>query len=96
MAFAKSQSYKVDNRFSQAQGVDDSNTGLNFLGEYIQARKNEARLPITFERSQDDRFIFPALSGTIPIGALPSEPRGSASIGNTDGSASFRNIFRAR
>jgi hypothetical protein len=96
MAFAKSQSYLVDNRFSEAQGVDDSNTGLNFLGNYIQARSREGKLPITFERSQDDRFIFPALGGTVPIGALPSEPRGPSGLGNTDSSASFRNIFRAR
>lgn len=96
MGFAKSQSYLVDNRFSQAQGVDDSNTGLNFLGSYIQGRSRDAKLPITSERQQDDRFIFPALSGTIPFGALPSEPRGPSSIGNTDGSATFRNTFRAR
>lgn len=96
MAFTKSQSYKVDNRYSQAQGVEDNDSALTFLGEYIQARKNNSKLPVTFERTQDDRFIFPALSGTVPIGALPSEPRGSASIGNTDGAASFRNIFRAR
>ena len=96
MAFAKSQSYQVDNRYSPAQGVDDSNTGLNFLDNYLKVRASNSRLPITFERSQDDRFIFPALSGTIPIGALPSEPRGGASIGNTDSAASFRNTFRAR
>lgn len=94
MAFAKSQSYKVDNRYSQAQGVDDSNTGLNFLGNYIQARRAESKLPITSERYEDDRFIFPGLGGTVPVGALPYEPRGSSSIGNTDRSASFRNTFR--
>ena len=96
MGFAKSQSYLVDNRFSQAQGVDDSNTGLNFLGSYIKGRAANARFPVTSERQQDDRFIFPALSGTIPFGALPSEPRGPSGLGNTDSSASFRNIFRAR
>lgn len=96
MAFAKSQSYKVDNRFSPAKEVSDNSTGLDFLNEYLQARGRNARFPVTSERSQDDRFIFPALSGTIPFGALPSEPRGSASIGNTDGAATFRNIFRAR
>jgi hypothetical protein len=96
MGFAKSQSYKVDNRFSQAQGVDDSNTGLNFLNNYLQARSNNARFPVTSERLEDDRFVFPALGGTVPIGALPSEPRGPSGLGNTDSSASFRNIFRAR
>lgn len=96
MGFAKSQSYKVDNRFTQAQGFDDSETGLNFLSNYINARTANSKLPVTFERSQDDRFIFPALGGTVPIGALPSEPRGPSGLGNTDSSASFRNIFRAR
>jgi hypothetical protein len=96
MGFAKSQSYRVDNRFAQAKGVDDSSTGLNFLNRFLEARSNGAKLPITSERIQDDRFIFPALSGTVPIGSLPFEPRGAASLGNTDGSATFRNIFRAR
>jgi hypothetical protein len=96
MGFAKSQSYQVDNRFSQAQGVDDSNTGLNFLGNYLRARTANSKLPITSERLEDDRFVFPALGGTVPIGALPSEPRGPSGLGNTDSSASFRNIFRAR
>ena len=94
MAFAKSQSYKVDNRYSEARGVDDNNTALNFLGNFIQARRNSSKLPITAERTEDDRFVFPALGGTVPIGALPYEPRGSSSIGNTDRSASFRNTFR--
>lgn len=94
MAFAKSQSYKVDNRYSEAQGVGDNNTALTFLRNFIKVGRNNSRLPITEERTEDDRFIFPALGGTVPIGALPYEPRGSSSIGNTDRSASFRNTFR--
>jgi len=96
MAFAKSQSYRVDNRYSQARDVADNDSALSFLNEYIQTRKNNSKLPITSERAEDDRFIFPALTGTVPVGALPFEPRGSSSVGNTDGSASFRNTFRAR
>lgn len=94
MAFAKSQSYKVDNRYSVAQGVNDNTSGLNFLNRYIQTRSNSSKLPITAERAEDDRFVFPALGGTVPIGALPYEPRGSANLSNTDRGATFRNTFR--
>jgi hypothetical protein len=94
MAFEKSQSYRVDNRYSQAQGVEDNTSSLIFLRNYLGRRKSQAQLPITSERLEDDRFIMPALGGTIPIGALPYEPRGSASIRNTDRGASFRNTFR--
>jgi hypothetical protein len=94
MAVAKSQSYKVDNRFQQAQGVSDNTESLNFLRNYLDARKSASKFPVTSERLGDDRFVFPAQGGTIPIGALPYEPRGAASIGNTDSSAGFRNSFR--
>lgn len=96
MAVAKSQSYKVDNRFQQAQGVSDNTESLNFLREYLGARQNAGKFPVTSERLGDDRFVFPAQGGTIPVGALPYEPRGAASIGNTDSAAGFRNSFRVK
>jgi hypothetical protein len=94
MAFEKSQSYKVDGRYKEAKGMPDNNQALGFLENYLETRRSVAKLPITQERRQDDRFIFPAQGGTIPIAALPYEPRGSASFGNTDSSAGFRNSFR--
>jgi len=94
MAFEKSQSYKVDSRYREAKEIPDNNQALNFLQNYLDARRSASKLPITLERRQDDRFIFPAQGGTIPIGALPYEPRGSASFGNTDSSTGFRNSFR--
>jgi hypothetical protein len=94
MAFEKSQSYKVDNRFTEAKEMPDNNQALSFLENYLEARRSAARLPITQERRQDDRFVFPAQGGTIPIGALPYEPRGSASFNNTDSSIGYRNTFR--
>ena len=94
MAFEKSQSYKVDGRYKEAKGMPDNNQALGFLENYLESRRSGARLPITQERRQDDRFVFPAQGGTVPIGALPYEPRGSASVGNTDSSVGFRNSFR--
>lgn len=96
MAVAKSQSYKVDNRFQQAQGVSDNTESLNFLREYLGARQSAGKFPVTSERLGDDRFVFPAQGGTVPIGALPYEPRGASGIGNTDSSTGFRNSFRAK
>jgi hypothetical protein len=95
MAVQKSQSYRVDNRYSEAQGVQDNTSSLLFLRKYLERGKNQARFPVTLERLEDDRFIMPALGGTVPVGAFPYEPRGSANISNTDRSASFRNTFRA-
>lgn len=94
MAFEKSQSYKVDNRYKEAREVPDNNQALGFLQNYLEGRRAFSKMPVTFERRQDDRFIFPAQGGTVPIGALPYEPRGSASVGNTDSSVGFRNSFR--
>jgi hypothetical protein len=95
MALAKSQSYTVDNRYQQAKQVSDNNTGISFLRQYLQARKGAERFPTTFERREDDRFVFAGQGGTVPVGALPYEPRGAASFGNTDGRVSYRNSFRA-
>jgi hypothetical protein len=95
MTVAKSQSYGIDNRFREAKGVSDDTEGLNFLRTYLDARQNASRFPTTLERLGDDRFVFPAQGGTVPIGALPSEPRGPSGIVNTDSSAGFRNSFRA-
>lgn len=94
MAFEKSQSYKVDNRFTEAKEMPDNNQALGFLENYLEARRSGARLPITEERRQDDRFVFPAQGGTVPVAALPYEPRGAASINNTDSRVGFRNTFR--
>jgi hypothetical protein len=94
MAFEKSQSYKVDSRFREAKEVPDNDQALNFLQNYLESRRAVQKLPITAERQQDDRFVFPAQGGTIPISALPYEPRGSASFGNTDSSVGYRNTFR--
>lgn len=96
MAVAKSQSYTVDNRYTQAQGVSDNTSALGFLRDYTQQDRRGKRFPVTAERREDNRFIFPAQGGTLPIGALPYEPRGSAGIGNTDSSLGYRNSFRAR
>lgn len=95
MAFEKSQSYKVDGRYKEAKGVPDDTQALGFLKNYLETRRAATKMPITMERRQDDRFIFPAQGGTVPIGALPYEPRGSSSVGNTDSSIGFRNSFRA-
>jgi hypothetical protein len=95
MAFEKSQSYKVDSRYREAKDVPDNNQALGFLQNYLETRRSASRLPIASERRQDDRFIFPAQGGTVPIVALPYEPRGSASFGNTDSSIGYRNSFRA-
>lgn len=95
MAFEKSQSYKVDSRFREAKDVPDNNEALGFLQNYLESRRAFSKMPITQERREDDRFIFPAQGGTVPIVALPYEPRGSASFGNTDSSIGFRNSFRA-
>lgn len=96
MAFEKSQSYKVDNRYREAKGTSDNNQALGFLQNYLETRRSLGKLPITAERRQDDRFIFPAQGGTVPVGALPYEPRGSASFGNTDSATGYRNSFRAK
>lgn len=94
MAFEKSQSYKVDSRFKEAKEMSDNNQALGFLKNYLDSRAAVNRLPITEERRDDDRFVFPAQGGTVPVGALPYEPRGAASIGNTDSRIGFRNTFR--
>ena len=95
MALQKSQSYTVDNRYRQANEVSDNDSGVSFLRQYIQARKGAERFPTTLERQGDDRFVFTGQSRTVPVGALPYSPRGSASISNTDGRFSYRNSFRA-
>lgn len=96
MTVAKSQSYTVDNRYLQAQGVADDTAGQRFLQDYMKARTIAGRFPTTQERKEDDRFVFAAQSGTLPLGALPAAPRGSASIGNTDGRITYRNTFRTQ
>lgn len=96
MAIAKRQSYTVDNRFSEARGVNDNRQALGFLNNYLQTGRASSRMNVTAERRGDDRFIFAGQGGTLPIAALPSEPRGAASIGNTDSSIGFRNSFRAK
>jgi len=95
MPVQKSQSYTVDNRYRQAKEVSDNDSGVSFLRQYIQARKGAERFPTTLERQGDDRFVFAGQGGTIPVGALPYSPRGSANISNTDGRTSYRNPFRA-
>lgn len=94
MALQKSQSYTVDNRYQQAKEVSDNDSGVNFLRQYVQARKEAARFPTTLERQGDDRFVFAGQGGTVPVAALPYEPRGPSGVSNTDGRFSYRNSFR--
>jgi hypothetical protein len=94
MAIPKSQSYTVDNRYQQAKEVSDNTQSLGFLRNYMKARNIAGRFPVTSERAQDDRFVFAAQSGTLPLAAFPSEPRGAAGVSNTDGRVSYRNSFR--
>jgi len=42
MAFEKSQSYKVDSRFTEAKGMPDNNQALGFLQNYLDARRSVA------------------------------------------------------
>ena len=96
MAAAKSQSYTVDNRYQQAKDVSDNTSGQQFLRAYLEARRRAGQFPTTLERKEDDRFVFAGQSGTIPVGALPYSPRGSAAISNTDGRIGYRNSFRVK
>jgi len=95
MAFEKSQSYNVDNRYTQAKGVPDDTAGPRFLQQYLEGRRSNAKFPVTMERLGDDRFVFAGQGGTIPVGSLPYEPRGAAGFNNTDSAIGFRNSFRA-
>jgi hypothetical protein len=96
MAIEKRQSYNVDNRYSEARGVPDNRQALGFLNNYLQTGRAASRLRITEERRGDDRFIFGGQGGTLPLAALPYEPRGPASVGNTDRAVTFRNSFRTK
>ena len=90
-----SQTYKVDNRYSGVKDAVDDTAAQKFLARYLQSSKLVGRPNVEEQRKDDDRFVLPAQGGTVPIAALPYEPRGAASIGSTDRRIGFRNLFRA-
>jgi hypothetical protein len=90
-----SQNYGVDNRYRGLEEAQDNDAGKRFLSQYMKRDRKASAPDITSQRQGDDRFVFVAEGGTVPIAGLPYEPRGSASIGNTDQRFGFRNLFRA-
>lgn len=90
-----SQTYKVDNRYRGVEDAVDDSAGQRFLSQYLQRSRLIGKPNVEEQRKDDDRFVLPAQGGTVPIAALPYEPRGVASISNTDKRAGFRNLFRA-
>ena len=91
-----SQTYSVDNRFRGLEDAVDDGKGPEFLAQYLKQRKQAAQDNISEQRLGDDRFFLPGEGGTVPVSALPYEPRGAASIGNTDRRIGFRNLFRTQ
>jgi hypothetical protein len=91
-----SQNYNVDNRYRGLEGAQDNAAGLRFLSQYMERDRKGAQDDITAQRQGDDRFVLVAQGGTIPTTALPYEPRGAASIDNTDRRIGFRNLFRTQ
>lgn len=91
-----SQNYGVDNRYRGLEEAKDNNAGMRFLSQYMERDRKADRDDITTQRQGDDRFVLAAQGGTVPTTALPYEPRGAASISNTDRRIGFRNLFRAQ
>jgi len=92
MAQKLSQLYDVDNRYREAQGVADNESGKKFLKDFIARDKELAKDPVEPSRREDDKFILPAQGGTIPIASIGLT---GSLIGNTDSRTTFRNAFRA-
>ena len=86
-----SQSYDVDNRYTQTKDAYDNNAGKTFLRRYTERSKMSRYPDIETERRGDDRIINPALGGTVPVGALGLGQK----ISNTDSRGSYKNPFRA-
>ena len=91
MAQKLSQLYDVDNRYREAQGVADNESGKRFLKEFIARDKELAKDPVEPSRREDDRFILPAQGGTVSIGALGL----GSQLSDTDSRTTFRNAFIA-
>ena len=91
-----SQNYGVDNRYQGLEEAQDNAAGMRFLSQYMERDRKGAQDDITAQRQGDDRFVLVAQGGTIPTTALPYEPRGAASINNTDRRIGFRNLFRTQ
>jgi hypothetical protein len=89
-----SQDYGVDNRYRGLEEAGDNTAGKKFLAQYMERDRKADAPDITTQRQGDDRFVLVAEGGTVPVAGLPYEPRGAASIGNTDRRISFRNLFR--
>jgi len=91
-----SQDYGVDNRYRGHEEAQDNEAGLRFLKQYQKRDLAGKQDDLETQRRGDDRFVLAGEGGTVPIAALPYEPRGSASIGNTDRRIGFRNLFRTQ
>lgn len=91
-----SQDYAVDNRYRGLEEAADNAAGKRFLSQYMERDRKADAPNITTQRQDDDRFVLVAEGGTVPVAGLPYEPRGSASIGNTDRRVGFRNLFRTQ
>ena len=91
MAQKLSQVYDVDNRFKEAKGVADNESGKKFLQEFRARDKDLGGDFIGDSRRSDDRFILPAQGGTVSIGALGL----GTQLSNTDSKTTFKNAFRA-
>ncbi len=58
MAQKLSQLYDVDNRYREAQGVADNESGKKFLKDFIARDKSLGTPFIGESRKSDDRFIL--------------------------------------
>lgn len=96
MAENLSQTYSVDNRYRGLGEAFDDQKGPEFLAQYLKQRKASQTDDITEQRRGDDRFVLAGEGGTVPLTAFPYEPRGAASLSNTDRSVTFRNTFRTQ
>lgn len=96
MAENLSQNYGVDNRYRGLEDAADDQKGPQFLAQYLKQRKASQTDNITDQRRADDRFVLAGEGGTVPLTAFPYEPRGAASLSNTDRSVTFRNTFRTQ
>ena len=92
MAQKLSQLYDVDNRYREAKGVADNESGKQFLQEFIARDKRLGTDFVGDSRRSDDKFILPGQGGTIPIASIGLT---GSLIGNTDSRTTFRNAFRA-
>ena len=91
MAQKLSQLYDVDNRYREAKGVADNESGKQFLQEFIARDKRLGTPFIGDSRKSDDRFILAGQGGTVPIASLGL----GSQLSNTDSKSTFKNSFRA-